>query len=103
MKHILSFDIARGKSVYCFIDELKNVIIDATLIEHNKNDFDNLFNFIKDYPNLKEIMKPSSNSECLLNLTLLLNRGLIIFKIKDCQFVQNINLKTVDLRIAPFV
>ena len=51
---------------------------------------------IKDYPNLKEIMKPSSNSECLLNLTLLLNRGLIIFKIKDCQFVQNINLKTVD-------
>ena len=44
MKHILSFDIAKGKRVYCFIDELKNVIIEATLIEHNKNDFDNLFN-----------------------------------------------------------
>jgi hypothetical protein len=36
MKHILSFDIAKGKSIYCFIDELKNIIIDATLIEHNK-------------------------------------------------------------------
>ena len=46
MKHILSFDIAKGKSVYCFIDELNNVIIDATLFENNKNDFDNLFNLI---------------------------------------------------------
>ncbi len=34
MKHILSFDIAKGKSVYCFIDELRNTIIEATLIEH---------------------------------------------------------------------
>ena len=34
MRHILSFDIAKGKSVYCFIDELRNVIIDASLIEH---------------------------------------------------------------------
>ena len=34
MKHILSFDIAKGRSVYCFIDELKNAIIEATLIEH---------------------------------------------------------------------
>ncbi|MBQ9833593.1 MAG: hypothetical protein IJO33_00135 [Bacilli bacterium] len=34
MKHILSFDIAKRKSVYCFIDELRNTIIDATLIEH---------------------------------------------------------------------
>ena len=23
MRHILSFDIAKGKSVYCFIDELR--------------------------------------------------------------------------------
>ena len=52
MKHILSFDIAKGKSVYCFIDELKNIIIDATLIEHNKNNFDKLWNIIKKYPNL---------------------------------------------------
>lgn len=36
MRHILSFDIAKGKSVYCFIDELRNVIIDASLIEHKK-------------------------------------------------------------------
>ena len=49
MKHILSFDIAKGKSVYCFIDELKNTIIDATLIEHNKNEFDKLYNLIKNY------------------------------------------------------
>ena len=60
MKHILSFDIAKGKSVYCFIDELKNVIIDATLIEHNKNDFDNLFNLVKDYSNLIVIMESTS-------------------------------------------
>ena len=60
MKHILSFDIAKGKSVYCFIDELKNVIIDATLIEHNKNDFDNLFNLVKDYSNLTVIMESTS-------------------------------------------
>ena len=60
MKHILSFDIAKGKSVYCFIDELKNVIIDATLIEHNKNDFDTLFNSVKDYNNLVVIMESTS-------------------------------------------
>lgn len=60
MKHILSFDIAKGKSVYCFIDELKNTIIDATTIEHNKTDFDNLFNLIKDYPNLTVIMESTS-------------------------------------------
>ena len=49
MKHILSFDIAKGKSVYCFIDELRNTIIDASFIEHNKIEFDNLYNLIKDY------------------------------------------------------
>ena len=60
MKHILSFDIAKGKSVYCFIDELKNVIIDATLIEHNKNNFDKLWNIIKNYPNLIVVMESTS-------------------------------------------
>ena len=50
MKHILSFDIAKGKSVYCFIDELKNTIIDARLIEHNKNEFwFNYFLFLPQY------------------------------------------------------
>ena len=47
MKHILSFDIAKGKSVYCFIDELRNIIIDASLIEHKKDEFDLLFNKVK--------------------------------------------------------
>lgn len=60
MKHILSFDIAKGKSVYCLIDELKNIIIDPTLIEHNKKDFDNLFRLIKDYPNLIVLMESTS-------------------------------------------
>ena len=60
MKHILSFDIAKGKSVYCFIDELKNIIIDATLIEHNKNDFDKLWNITKNYPNLIIVMESTS-------------------------------------------
>ena len=60
MKHILSFDIAKSKSVYCFIDELRNTIIDATLIEHNKNEFDNLFELVKNYPNLIVIMESTS-------------------------------------------
>jgi len=47
MRHILSFDIAKGKSIYCFIDELRNVIIDTSLIEHKKDEFDLLFNNIK--------------------------------------------------------
>ena len=60
MKHILSFDIAKGKSVYCFIDEKKNVIRDATLIEHKKDEFDELFNFISKYKSLVVIMESTS-------------------------------------------
>lgn len=60
MEHILSFDIAKGRSVYCFIDELKNIIIDATLIEHKKDEFDLLYNNIKDYDNLVVIMESTS-------------------------------------------
>ena len=60
MKHILSFDIAKGKSVYCFIDELRNTIIDASFIEHNKIEVDNLYNLIKDYPNLVVVMESTS-------------------------------------------
>ena len=60
MKHILSFDIAKVKSVYCFIDELRNTIIDASFIEHNKIEFDNLYNLIKDYPNLVVVMESTS-------------------------------------------
>ena len=60
MKHILSFDVAKGKSVYCFIDEKKNVIRDATLIEHKKDEFDELFNFISKYKNIVVIMESTS-------------------------------------------
>ena len=60
MKHILSFDIAKGKSVYCFIDEKRNVIRDATLIEHKKDEFDELFNFISKYKSLVVIMESTS-------------------------------------------
>ena len=60
MKHILSFDIAKGKSVYCFIDELRNVIIDASLIEHKKDEFDLLFNKVKNHSNLIVIMESTS-------------------------------------------
>ena len=56
MKHILSCDIAKGKSVYCFIDEKRNVIRDATLIEHKKDEFDELFNFISKYKRLVVFM-----------------------------------------------
>jgi transposase len=60
MKHILSFDIAKGKSVYCFIDELKNIIIEPISIEHNKNDFDKLWTLIKNYSNLVVVMESTS-------------------------------------------
>ena len=60
MKYILSFDIAKGKSVYCFIDELKNIIIKPSSIEHNKNDFDKLWNIIKNYSNLVVVMESTS-------------------------------------------
>ena len=60
MKHILSFDIAKGKSVYCFFDELINVIIGASLFVHKKDEFDLLFNKVKNYSNLIVIMESSS-------------------------------------------
>ena len=60
MKYILSFDIAKGKSVYCFIDELKNIIIKPSSFEHNKNDFDKLWNIIKKYSNLVVVMESTS-------------------------------------------
>ena len=60
MKHILSFDVAKGKSVYCFLDEKRNVIKDATLIEHKKDEFDKLFNFISKYKNIVVIMESTS-------------------------------------------
>ena len=60
MKYILSFDIAKGKSVYCFIDEKKNMIIEPTTINHNKTEFDNLFNNMKSYRPLTVVMESTS-------------------------------------------
>ena len=60
MEHILSFDIAKGKSVYCFIDEKRKIIIEPTLIEHNKKKFDELFNIIHKYKKLTVIMESTS-------------------------------------------
>lgn len=60
MKHILSFDIAKGKSVYCFISEKKDIIIEPTLIEHNRFEFDQLFNIIHEYNNLTVVMESTS-------------------------------------------
>ena len=60
MKHILSFDVAKGKSVYCLIDKNKNTIIDATTIEHNKQEFDLLLDVINKYNNLIVVMESTS-------------------------------------------
>ena len=60
MKYVLSFDIAKGKSVYCLVNKDKNIIIEPTQINHNKNEFDNLFLTIKKYINLVVIMESTS-------------------------------------------
>ena len=60
MEYILSFDIAKGKSVYCFIDENKNIIIEPTSINHNKKEFDVLFDNIKSYRPLTVVMESTS-------------------------------------------
>lgn len=60
MEHILSFDIAKGKSVYCLIDENRKIIIDSTSINHNKNEFDQLFNLVSNYNSLTVIMESTS-------------------------------------------
>ncbi len=60
MEYILSFDIAKGKSVYCFINDRREIIIEPTLIEHNKKEFDKLFNNIKEYRKLTVIMESTS-------------------------------------------
>ena len=57
MKYILSFDIAKGKSVYCFINSNKDIIIEPTSINHLKNEFDDLFNKIRNYNDLTIIME----------------------------------------------
>ncbi|MFA5602877.1 MAG: IS110 family transposase [Bacilli bacterium] len=60
MKYILSFDIAKGKSVYCLIDNNKNIIIKPTSINHIKNEFDNLLYRVKDFLPLTVVMESTS-------------------------------------------
>ena len=60
MKHITSSDLPKGQSVYGFLDQKRNVIRDATLIEHKKDEFDELFNFISKYKNIVVIMESTS-------------------------------------------
>ena len=60
MEYILSFDIAKGKSIYCFIDQNKNIIIEATPINHNKIEFDNLFEIASNYNNIIVVMESTS-------------------------------------------
>ncbi|MCI8346476.1 MAG: hypothetical protein HFJ12_00820 [Bacilli bacterium] len=62
MEYILIFDIAKNKNAYCFIDSLKNIIIDSALIVNKKDDFDNLYNIVKHYNNLIVIMESTSIS-----------------------------------------
>jgi len=60
MNYILSFDVAKGKSVYCLIDNFKNTIIDSTSVNHFKNEFDRLFGNIRDYRPLTVVMESTS-------------------------------------------
>ena len=50
MEYILSFDIAKGKSVYCFIDETKKIIIETTSINHNKKEFEDSRIYVDLFP-----------------------------------------------------
>ncbi len=60
MEYVLSFDIAKGKSVYCLVDKDKNIIIKPASINHIKNEFDNLLSLINKYENVTIIMESTS-------------------------------------------
>jgi transposase len=60
MEYVLSFDIAKGKSVYCLIDNNRNIIIEPTQINHFKNEFDNLLSLINKYENVTVVMESTS-------------------------------------------
>jgi transposase len=60
MHYILSFDISKGNSVYCLIDNEKNIIMDATTIIHNKIEFDGLYDSILPYKNMTIVMESTS-------------------------------------------
>ena len=60
MEYVLSFDIAKGKSVYCLVDKDRNIIIKPTSINHIKNEFDNLLSLINKYENVTIVMESTS-------------------------------------------
>ena len=60
MEYVLSFDIAKGKSVYCLVDKDRNIIIKPASINHIKNEFDNLLSLINKYENVTIIMESTS-------------------------------------------
>jgi Transposase and inactivated derivatives len=60
MKHILSFDVAKGKSMVSLINSDYDILIDPFEISHNKSDFDDLFNSVCNYDNLIIAMESTS-------------------------------------------
>src|SRR5574344_2140737 len=61
MEYVLSFDIAKGKSVDCLVDKDRNIIIKPASINHIKNEFDNLLSLINKYENVTIIMESTSS------------------------------------------
>lgn len=60
MNYVLSFDIAKNKSMVCLMDEKRNIIIDPFEINHNKCEFELLYSKIKDYKCLIVVMESTS-------------------------------------------
>ena len=60
MEYVLSFDVAKGKSVYCLVDNNKNIVISPTSINHFKDEFDYLLNNIDSYNPLTIVMESTS-------------------------------------------
>ena len=74
MKYVLSFDIAKGKSVYCLINKDKVIVIEPTQINYNKNEFDILLLTIKKHKNLIIVMNSKlvkQFKDTLINLKLI--------------------------------
>jgi transposase len=60
LNHILSFDVSKGKSVVCLINSNKDIIIEPFSINHNKHEFDGLYNIVKKYEGLIVVMESTS-------------------------------------------
>ena len=60
MKHILSFDIAKNNSVFCLMNENRELIIEPTNINHNKCEFEKLYHQLAHLKDLEIIMESTS-------------------------------------------